>query len=189
MSKETELYFVVGDTTEKLQRHLREITSCGMMLRLLEGISTPTGRTEAAPAAAADPLDKMILSLCGNKPALQGPPLHEVMEREPSLYRMRVARGKQQLRRIVMGATPEQRLQNIVNNAVEIARTEHKLPQRPMTAQLAKLVAAVTDIQSALPDMIGAQFNLEDAQQLNLQPHAPQLRSTARLQRPATALG
>lgn len=171
----TQLAYVVDETTENLQRHLREVASSGTMLRLLENVGSiaKQPQPQASTAGSADPLDKMILSLCGDKGSQQRQPLHEIIEREASLYRLRVARGKQQLKKIVFGATPETRLQNIVNAAVAVAQAEQHRPQRPMAARLGKLVEAIEAVRTAQPDLISRQFNLADAQSLVVLPDHP----------------
>jgi hypothetical protein len=166
---QTALAYIVEDTTERLQRHWREISSCGTMLTLLEGaIAPPKLHATITPSRPEDPLDRMILSLCGNAKAAAQPPLHEVVEREASLYRLRVTQGKQHIRKIVMGSTPELRLQYIVNDAVAVAKDELNLPQKPMTKRLSNLTATIATIRTSFPDLIGHQFNLAEAQQLQL---------------------
>jgi hypothetical protein len=139
------------------------------MLTLLEGaIAPPKLHATITPSRPEDPLDRMILSLCGNAKAAAQPPLHEVVEREASLYRLRVTQGKQHIRKIVMGSTPELRLQYIVNDAVAVAKDELNLPQKPMTKRLSNLTATIATIRTSFPDLIGHQFNLAEAQQLQL---------------------
>ncbi len=166
----TQLAYVVDETTENLQRQLREIGSSSTMLKLLESVGN-AARLPAEPAQTHnDPLDKMILSLCGDKGSQLRQPLHEIIEREASLYRLRIVRGKQQLKRIIFGATPETRLQNIVNATVAVAHAEQHLPQQPMTNRLGKLVAAIDAVRTTQPDLIGRQFNLEEARTLSAAP-------------------
>lgn len=169
----TQLAYVVDETTENLQRQLREIGSSSTMLKLLENVAN-AARQPAEPAQAQhDPLDKMILSLCGDKGSQQRQPLHEIIARESSLYRLRIVRSKQQIKRILFGATPEARLQTIVNATVAVAHAEQHLPQRPMTTRLGKLVAAIEAVRTTQPDLIGQQFNLAEAQALLVTPRPP----------------
>ncbi|MBP7253635.1 MAG: hypothetical protein KBA75_09150 [Alphaproteobacteria bacterium] len=171
----TQLAYVVDETTENLQRHLREVASSGTMLKLLENVASVAKQplSSSATLGTPDPLDKMILALCGDKGSQQRQPLHEIVEREASLYRLRVARGKQHLKKIVFGATPETRLQTIVNATVAVAHAEQHLPQRPMTKRLGKLVEAIEAVRTTQPDLIGRQFNLADAQALLVAPSPP----------------
>lgn len=182
----TQLAYVVDETTENLQRHLREIASSGTMLKLLENVASVAQQPHnpSTPASAPDPLDKMILALCGDKGGQHRQPLHEIIDREASLYRLRVARGKQQLKKIVFGATPETRLQTIVNATVAVAHAEQHLPQRPMTMRLGKLVEAIEAVRTTQPDLIGRQFNLADAQTLLMAPMQPTTPPSARTHQP-----
>ena len=122
--------------------------------------------TKTTNAPTSDPLDTIILALCGDKNSARQPALHEVLDKEIGQYRQRVARSKQQLKQIVYGTTPERRLQRIVHDAVVAARGEQASRQRPLLPRLAGLVEAIDDLGTRFPDLLGRNFDLSEARLL-----------------------
>jgi len=170
--QQIDLAFRLDETTAQLQQHLRTVRSCSLMLTLL---GTVPNNSQPDDTISGDPLDRMIASLCGTKRDTKQPSLAEVVMQESNLYRLRVTKGKQKIREIVLGKTPEQRLQNIVDAAVAAARIERNRSCRPMTERLQPLVDVIGELRTVLPDMISPNFNLADAAELcHKQPATPQ---------------
>lgn len=165
--RHSELAYLVDETVTQLQTHLREAASCTTMVEVLTGVMP----ARAAPAKAAsapsnDPLDGIILALCGDKNSTRQPALHEVLDKEIGQYRQRVARSKQQLKQIVYGTTPERRLQRIVHDTVAATRNEQTSRQRPLLPRLAGLVTAIDDLGARFPDLLSRNFDLSEARLL-----------------------
>lgn len=165
--RHSELAYLVDETVTQLRTHLREASSCTTMVEVLTGVMPArAAATKPAKPPPPDPLDNLILSLCGDKHSLRQPALHEVLDKEIGQYRQRVARSKQQLKQIVYGATPERRLQRIVHDAVAATRGEQTSRQRPLLPRLAGLVEAIDDLGARFPDLLGRNFDLSEARLL-----------------------
>jgi hypothetical protein len=167
MMRHSELAYLVDETVTQLRTHLREASSCTTMVEVLTGVM-PSRSAASKPAnlQSADPLDNLILSLCGDKNSMHQPTLHEVLDKEIGQYRQRVARSKQELKQIIYGATPERRLQRIVHETVAATRGEQTSRQRPLLPRLTHLVAAIDDLGARFPDLVGRNFDLSEARQL-----------------------
>lgn len=167
MMRHSELAYLIDETVTRLRTHLREAASCTTMVEVLTGVM-PTRATPAKPAnmPASDPLDGIILALCGDKNSARQPALQEVLDKEIGQYRQRVVRSKQQLKQIVYGTTPERRLQRIVHDAVAATRGEQASRQRPLLQRLTGLVGAVDELAMRFPDLLGANFDLNEARLL-----------------------
>lgn len=165
--RHSELAYLVDETVTQLRMHLREASSCATMVDVLTGVMpTQTATAKPAKALPPDPLDSVILELCGEKNRTRQPALPEVLDKEIGQYRQRVARSKQQLKSIVYGATPELRLQRIVHDTVAATRSEQASRQRPLLPRLSNLVEAIDDLGSRFPDLLGRNFDLSEARLL-----------------------
>ncbi len=170
--QQTDLAYRLDETTAQLQRHLRTVISDSRMITLL---GTAPSNSPPDEGMGNDPLDQLIISLCGRKIDTTQPSFAEVVMKQSNDYRSRIAKAKQAIRVLVLGKTPEQRLQNIVDAAVAAARMERSRSCRPMTERLQPLVDVIAELRTALPDMIGQNFNLSDAAELcHKQPATPQ---------------
>lgn len=165
--RHSELAYLVDETVTQLRAHLREASSCTTMVAVLTSVQpNRTATTNPANPPPTDPLDGIILALCGEKHSQRQPALHEVLDKEIGQYRQRVARSKQQLKQIVYGSTPERRLQRIVHDAVAATQSEQASRQRPFLRRLTGLVEAIDDLGARFPDLLGRNFDLSAAKQL-----------------------
>ena len=160
----TQLAYIIAEVTEEAQRCIREIRTCGNMIKLFEAILSNPAEL-AAPVAAenSDPLDRMIESLCGHRSQAGQPSLPEVLGKETNLYRLRIVKSRQRIQKLVYGRTPEERLQTLVNDMVLQARTPGAHKDLDNAILLHRLIKTVEDIGTTLPDIFGKQFNLDEA--------------------------
>lgn len=160
----TQLAYIVVEVTEEAQRCIREVRTCGNMIKLFETIlANPTDLSVPAAVEMSDPLDRMIESLCGQRGLAGQPGLTEVLGKEANLYRLRIVKSRQRIQKIVYGRTPEERLQTLVDEMAALARTTDIHRDLDHAILLHRLIKTVEDIRTALPDFFGKQFNLEEA--------------------------
>jgi hypothetical protein len=160
----TQLAYIIAEVTEEAQRCVREIRTCGNMVKLFETIlANPRDLMAPVAVETSDPLDRMIDSLCGHRTQTGQPSLTEVLGKETNLYRLRIVKSRQRIQKIVFGRTPEERLQTLVNTMTEQTRTGGAHRDVDNVILLHRLIRTVEDIYTTLPDFFGKQFNLDEA--------------------------
>ncbi|MGB4100912.1 MAG: hypothetical protein WBK91_03270 [Alphaproteobacteria bacterium] len=160
----TQLAYIVAEVTEEAQRCIREIRTCGNMIKLFESIlSSPANLATPATVEMTDPLDRMIESLCGRSGLAEQPNLTEVLGKETNLYRLRIVKSRQRIQKIVYGRTPEERLQTLLHEMTALARSADMHRGMDHMILLHRLIRTVDDIRTTLSDFFGKQFNLDDA--------------------------
>ncbi len=158
----TQLAYVVAEVIEESRRCVREIRTCGNMIRLFETILEGQGTAPMTPEPSDDPLDRMIESLCGHRSSAGQPSLKEVLDKDITLYRLRIVKSRQKIQKLVFGRTPEDRLQTLLDRVSEHTRTANGANVDNVLL-LHRLIKTVEDMKATLPDLFGKQFRIEDA--------------------------